>query len=161
MKENVLKILEHEKSRGNSRTFIAAHNGHIAKHNTYRNTGSLLAEKLGSGYYAIGTDFYKTSVNLPNANNATRKNKTFYSHNPIAKACAKSKMTKAVLDFAKIDEANKRKLFINEYIPMGTLGEGYAFMMRIFPQSYRLQDIPERCYDSMIFVANAKPIVVK
>lgn len=43
---------------------------------------------------------------------------------------------------------------------MGSLGEGYTFLMKLLPQSYRTADIPAELYDAMIFVYSASPITL-
>lgn len=43
---------------------------------------------------------------------------------------------------------------------MGSLGEGYTFLMKLLPQSYRTADIPTELYDAMIFVYSASPITL-
>lgn len=49
--------------------FISGHNGHIERFGNYgagtRVMGNILSDELGDGYFAIGTDFYKTNCNLP------------------------------------------------------------------------------------------------
>lgn len=69
MAENVLWILSMEEQRGNSCIFISGHNGHIERFGNYgagtRVMGNILSDELGDGYFAIGTDFYKTNCNLP------------------------------------------------------------------------------------------------
>lgn len=41
---------------------------------------------------------------------------------------------------------------------MGSLGEGYSFLMKLIPASHRVQDVPAELYDAMIFVYKASPI---
>ena len=40
---------------------------------------------------------------------------------------------------------------------MGSLGEGYSFLNKILPNSYRINDVPAELYDGMIIVINATP----
>ncbi len=54
--------------------------------------GNILSEELGDGYFAIGTDFYKTNCNLPK-NDGKRITHTFYSYDPLAKAAKKAGLT--------------------------------------------------------------------
>ena len=67
--ENAMWVLDQEKVRGNDCIFIAGHNGHIEQNGSYdkdnKVMGALLANELGDAYFANGTDFYKTSCNLP------------------------------------------------------------------------------------------------
>ena len=165
MAENVMWILSMEEQRGNSCIFISGHNGHIERSGNYgtdnRVMGNILSDELGEGYFAIGTDFYKTNCNLPK-NNGNRITHTFYSYDPLAKAAKKAGYDMCWLDFTKIPEDSQLKEQITDHVSMGSLGEGYsAFFMSIFPQSYRISQSPEKLYDGMIFVTDAHPIEIR
>ncbi len=165
MAENVMWILSMEEQRGNSCIFISGHNGHIERSGNYgtdnRVMGNILSDELGEGYFAIGTDFYKTNCNLPK-NNGNRITHTFYSYDPLAKAAKKAGYDMCWLDFSKIPEDSQLKEQITDHVSMGSLGEGYsAFFMSIFPQSYRISKTPEKLYDGMIFVTDAHPIEIR
>ena len=164
MAENVLWILSMEEQRGNSCIFISGHNGHIERFGNYgagtRVMGNILSDELGDGYFAIGTDFYKTNCNLPK-NDGKRITHTFYSYDPLAKAAKKAGYDMSWLDFSKVPENSQLKEHITDHVSMGSLGEGYsAFFMSIFPQSYRVSQSPEKLYDGMIFVTDAHPIEI-
>ena len=165
MAENVLWILSMEEQRGNSCIFISGHNGHIERSGNYgtdnRVMGNILSDELGEGYFAIGTDFYKTNCNLPK-NDGKRITHTFYSYDPLAKAAKKTGYDMSWLDFSKVPENSQLKEQITDHVSMGSLGEGYsAFFMSIFPQSYRVSQSPEKLYDGMIFVTDAHPIEIR
>ena len=165
MAENVMWILSMEEQRGNACIFISGHNGHIERSGNYgtdnRVMGNILSDELGEGYFAIGTDFYKTNCNLPK-NDGKRITHTFYSYDPLAKAAKKAGYDMCWLDFSKVPENSKLKEQITDHVSMGSLGEGYsAFFMSIFPQSYRISQSPEKLYDGMIFVADAHPIEIR
>lgn len=156
MAENVMWILSMEEQRGNACIFISGHNGHIERSGNYgtdnRVMGNILSDELGEGYFAIGTDFYKTNCNLPKSD-GKRITHTFYSYDPLAKAAKKAGYDMCWLDFSKVPENSKLKEQIIDHVSMGSLGEGYsAFFMSIFPQSYRISQSPEKLYDGMIFV---------
>lgn len=165
MAENVMWILSMEEQRGNACIFISGHNGHIERSGNYgtdnRVMGNILSDELGEGYFAIGTDFYKTNCNLPKSD-GKRITHTFYSYDPLAKAAKKAGYDMCWLDFSKVPENSKLKEQITNYVSMGSLGEGYsAFFMSIFPQSYRIVQSPEKLYDGMIFVTDAHPIEIR
>ena len=165
MAENVMWILSMEEQRGNACIFISGHNGHIERSGNYgtdnRVMGNILSDELGEGYFAIGTDFYKTNCNLPKSD-GKRITHTFYSYDPLAKAAKKAGFDMCWLDFSKVPENSKLKEQITDHVSMGSLGEGYsAFFMSIFPQSYRISQSPEKLYDGMIFVADAHPIEIR
>ena len=163
MAENTLWILRQEQARGNSRILISGHNNHIMQ---CRNAGSpvlgsLLSEELGGGYFAIGTDFYKSVCNLPKQYTGERITHTFYSHDPLAKASEKCGFTASYLDFSGVPEGSALAKYIGSSISMGSLGESYSFLMSFLPGSYRVSRAPGQAYDAMIFVANATPIDIK
>ncbi len=160
MAENVLWIAQQEAARGHERIFVSGHNGHIAKYGSYDAMGKLLDDQLGDGYYAIGTDFYKTVCNIPNTSNGKRVNHTFYSHNPLANAVKKAGFATCWLDFSKVPDASPLFAQISGYCYMGSLGEGFAWYMRLLPPSYRIFQTPATMYDGMLFVANATPTVI-
>lgn len=163
MAENVKWALEQEEERGNNALFISAHNGHIEQTGTYgidaKVMGNILADTYGDGYYAIGTDFYKTKNNIPNSK-GKRKNYIFYSYDPLAKASKKCGYDMSYLDFSKVDDGTEIKNIIDNYTWNGSLGEGYSILMEIIPYSYRVYRCPGEMYDSMIFVSDAHPIKV-
>ena len=162
--ENVLWILQQEQSRGSNRIIISGHNNHIIMQCQNAGTpelGSLLAEKLGDGYFAIGTDFYKSICNLPKRYTGKRIAHTFYSCDPLAKASKKCDLDVSFLDFSKVPEDSALTEYIDKNISMGSLGESYSVLMNFVPRSYRVQRTPQEAYDAMIFVADATPIEIK
>ena len=163
MAENTLWVLQQEQARGNSRILISGHNNHImqCENAGMPVLGSLLAKELGSGYYAIGTDFYKSVCNLPKAYTGERITHTFYSHDPLAKASKKCGFEVGYLDFSKVPEGSLLTQYLAGSISMGSLGEAYSVLMNFVPRSYRVQRVPWDTYDAMIFVANATPIEIK
>lgn len=157
MAENVLWIAGQEAALGHARLFVSGHNGHVAKWGSYDAMGKLLSDELGAEYYVIGTDFYKTRCNMPVLSTQKRTKQVFYSHDPLANAAKKAGLDICWLDFAGVPEGSALKEQISAYVYMGTLGEGYAFYMRLLPPSYRIFQPPAVLYDSMIFVASAQP----
>ena len=163
MAENTLWILQQEQARGNSRILISGHNNHIMQCENAGTPvlGSLLAENLGDGYFAIGTDFYKSVCNLPKPYTGKRITHTFYSYDPLAKASKKCGFDASFLDFSKVPEGSLLTKHLANSISMGSLGESYSVLMNFVPRSYRVQRIPQDAYDAMIFVANATPIEIE
>lgn len=159
MASNIEWILSQEEQRGNTRIFISGHNEHIAKWESYDSMGKLLSNNLNNGYYAIGTDFYKTDVNLPKSGNK-RTIQTFYSHNPLAKTAKLSGYNMCWLNFSTIPQNTELYDCINDYIYLGTLGESYSPIMRLLPPSYRMFQPPAVLYDSMIIVSYTTPIKI-
>ena len=163
MAENTLWILQQEQARGNDRILISGHNNHIMRCQKAKTPvlGSLLAENLGDGYFAIGTDFYKSVCNLPKPDTGKRITHTFYSHDPLAKASKKCGFAVSFLDFSKVPEDSALAEYITNNISMGSLGESYSVLMNFVPRSYRVQRTPQKAYDAMIFAAKATPIEIE
>ena len=156
MAENTLWIAQQEREAGHERIFVTAHNGHVGRFG-YDNMGKLLSDELGKGYYVIGTDFYKTRCNIPTLSSGRRADRLFYSYDPLAKAAELAGLDICWLDFAKAKADPELAGFVSDYHYMGSLGEGYAWYMRLLPQSYRIFQPPAQLYDGMIFVASASP----
>ena len=167
MAENVMWILAQEEQLGNKMIFICGHNGHMEQFGTYRGgndkvMGNILADKVGSdAYFSIGTDFYKTTCNLPK-NEKQRTTFTAYSHDPLAKAAYKSGNDICMLDFSKVPDDSSIAAQINGYVFMGSLGDQSIgginrIVMRAIPYTYREWKNPHEAYDAMIFVSKAHP----
>ena len=162
MAGNALWILHQEQAIGNNRIFISGHNNHVMQ---CQNAGapvlgSLLAEELGDSYFAIGTDFYQSTCNLPKPYTGKRITHTFYSYDPLAKASKKCGFDVSFLDFSKILESSLLTEQVSNNIWMGSLGESYSILMNFVPRSYRVLCTPQKAYDAMIFVTNASPIEI-
>ena len=157
MAENAEWILRQEQQNGRERIFVTGHNSHIAKWGSYESMGKILSEEAENGYYAIGTDFYRTRCNMPTGSSAGRTDQVFYSRDPLAKAAREAGYDICLLDFAKVPQDTELGGQIYEYSYMGNLGEHYSPVMRLLPPSYRIFQPPAVLYDSMIFVADATP----
>ena len=142
---------------------LSGHNNHIMQCENAGSPvlGSLLAEDLGDGYFAIGTDFYKSVCNLPKQYTGKRITHTFYSYDPLAKASEQCGIAESYLDFSKVPDGSALTEYIDNNIQMGSLGESYSFLMNFVPRSYRVSRTPRQAYDAMIFAANATPIEIK
>lgn len=170
MAENIMWILGQEEARGNSRIFISGHNGHVSQFGFYdhdnKYMGHILADEIGeASYFVIGTDFYKTTNNMPKGD-GKRTKFTAYSHDPPAKAAKKCGYDICFLDFSKIPEASALKSEVTGYCYMGNFGENQMtlmnrIVMRALPYTYRIWGSPAGMYDGMIFVEEAHPIEIK
>lgn len=70
-------------------------------------------------------------------------------------------MDMVYLDFNKMQESEKLWSVTNNPMLMGSLGESYSILNKIFPYTYRINDVPAELYDGMIIIRNASPIVIK
>jgi erythromycin esterase len=170
MKDNVLWILRQEEQRGNEAVLICGHNGHIRKSGQYGPDqdcmGALLAADIGEdSYFAIGTDFFKATDNLP-LQDGRRVSHTLYSYDPLAKAADRCGYDICWLDFAAIPEDSSLREQTDGYINMGMIGEVEAdglsgVILRLIPASYRIKYAPGEMYNGMIFVSDAHPIEIQ
>ena len=162
MEENVKKILEIEQKIGSGKLVISAHDGHIQKENPiYNSMGVLLTKDFGEAYYAIGTDVWKVTDNIKVLGEAKRTVQSFVSVDPLAAQARYAKGKQYALYFSSItDEKNKVYQLIHTPMEMLQLGEGYSFVMRFFPKSYRVKSAPVQRYDGMIYLYEGKPIEI-
>lgn len=162
MEENVKKILEMEQKIGSGKLVISAHDGHIQKENPiYNSMGVLLTKDFGEAYYAIGTDVWKVTDNIKVLGEAKRTVQSFVSINPLAAQARFAKGKQYALYFSGItDEKSKVYQLIHNPMKMLQLGEGYTFVMRFFPNSYRVKSEPVQRYDGMIYLYEGKPIEI-
>ena len=153
MAGNIETVLNIEKKIGSGKLVIAAHDGHIAKiGNGYTSMGAVLSNDLKDAYYCIGTDFWKVTDNIKNFQKKNRSIQSFISADPLAAQARFAKDKQYLLDFSDIKEGDSLYSLINSPLRMGTLGEGYTWMMRIVQSSYRPKAMPSGLYDAMIFV---------
>ena len=162
MEENVKKILEMEQKIGSGKLVISAHDGHIQKENPiYNSMGVLLTKDFGEAYYAIGTDVWKVTDNIKVLGEAKRTVQSFVSIDPLAAQARFAKGKQYALYFSSItDEKSKVYQLIHTPMKMLQLGEGYSFVMRFFPKSYRVKSAPVQRYDGMIYLYEGKPIEI-
>ena len=167
MAENAMWILDREEQLGNKMIFINGHNGHMEQFGTYvggndKVMGNILADEIGSdAYFSIGTDFYKTTCNVPK-NVKQRTTFSVYSHDPLAKAAYKNGNDMCLLDFSKVPDDSGIAAQTNGYILLGSLDERSisglnGIVMRAIPYTYREWRNPSETYDAMIFVSKAHP----
>ena len=161
MAGNIEDILDVEKKIGSGKIVIAAHDGHISKvGNGYTSMGAVLSNNLKDAYYSIGTDFWKVTDNIKVLEKQKRSIQSFISADPLAAQARFAKDKRYLLDFADIKEGSSLYSLINSPLRMGTLGEGYTWMMRIVQNSYRPKALPVSLYDAMIFVYEGEPIEI-
>ena len=162
MEENVKKILEIEQKIGSGKLVISAHDGHIQKENPiYNSMGVLLTKDFGEAYYAIGTDVWKVTDNIKVLGEAKRTVQSFVSVDPLAAQARFAKGKQYALYFSSItDEKSKVYQLIHTPMEMLQLGEGYSFLMRFLPNSYRVKSEPVQRYDGMIYLYEGKPIEI-
>lgn len=163
MAQNAQWIYQRERQRGSVRLFISGHNNHIrrSENQGQKVMGSILSENFGDGYFAIGSDFYRSECNLKSGAGNERKIHTFYSHDPLAKASKMCGFAKSYLDFSEIPLTSPLCSDISVETTVGSLGDLYSgFYMNLLPNSYRIKIVPKNTYDGMIFVSSATPTTI-
>lgn len=157
MKALVDRILEFEEQEHGSELMLASHNGHMTKNQSSRFTflGKFLHDELKDAYFAIGTDFYITSCNLPGNNG--RIVKEFCSDDPLAYNMKDSSLDKGLLIFSDVDKESSLYPYISESIPTGSLGEAYTPLMLLMKNQYQIYFAPEEMYDAMILCYETTP----
>lgn len=161
MAGNIEAVLDIEKKIGSGKLVIAAHDGHIAKiGNGYTSMGAVLSNDLKDAYYSIGTDFWKVTDNIKVLEKKKRSIQSFISADPFAAQARFAKDKQYLLDFSDIKEGSILYSLINSPLRMGSLGEGYTWIMRIVQSSYKPKAMPSGLYDAMIFVYEGSPIEI-
>ena len=133
---------------------ITGHNGHIGYAGSYVKTmGSWLKDTMGGEYFAIGTDYFKTTANIRSKNG--RKNHTSYSGDLLAYQ-AKDLGT-YYLRFADLIDDENLNSIITGKMPTGSLGESFEFLNNLLAAAVRVYAPVTDLYDAMIFVYEATP----
>ena len=157
MKVMVDRILLFEEQEHGSELMLTCHNGHMTKNQSSNFTflGKDLYAELKDAYFAIGTDFYLSSCNLPGKDG--RIIKEFCSDDPLAFSMKDSSLDKGLLIFSDVDEDSSLYPYISESIPTGSLGEAYSPLMLLLKNQYQLYFAPEEMYDAMILYYRTTP----
>lgn len=158
MYENIKQIIKNN----DNKTLLFGHNEHIAKKNKdYKVMGEYLKSQFGEKYFAIGTSFYKGSVNIKIMSENKRKDISFNSTDPMA---AQAKYFPKKSYYINILNVNNRDEEINNVIGNNnriiSVGEGYSSFMKLLPDSYRPKVILKDKYDGMIYFYETNPIKI-
>ena len=162
MKENVDWILAMEESERGGAVMVSCHNGHMARNQYSPHTflGMFLAEDYGKKYFAIGTDFYNTSVNLPTTDYSGRIIKEFCSDDALAYQVKDLPGNVYYLDFSKVDAGSALGKKIGEAGATGSLSEAYSWVYKVLKSSYQVFHAPTDMYDAMILYYETTPIEI-
>lgn len=160
MKENVDWILGIEERDHDSAVMIACHNGHMTRNQSSRFTflGKFLAEEYGDSYYAIGTDFYYSTDNLPY--NGGRITETLCSDDPLAYQVKDMPENRYLLDFNRVDPQSSLGKMINRSIKTGSIGEYYNPVFKYIKGNYQISFAPTDMYDAMILYYEVSPTTI-
>ncbi|MBO5986969.1 MAG: erythromycin esterase family protein [Lachnospiraceae bacterium] len=162
MKKNVDWILATEEAERNGAVMVSCHNGHMTKNQStaYTFLGKFLYEEYGDAYFAIGTDYYNTEDNVPNASYTARITAKLCSDDPLAYQVGALPENKYFLDFSKVDENSALGKKIHSAIPTGSLSEAYSPLYKVVKSMTQLRQAPSDMFDAMILVYDATPIEI-
>jgi len=163
MADNVDWIVRRERQLGGGKVMLAAHNAHIARQGEGKPLGSLLDERYGARYWAIGTDFFTADVNVSTstmiAETPKRGIHRFCSADPLAYQARRMPGGMYALTVSDVgEESAALHERLHRPTSMGGVGEGYMPLWYLFPDSsYRAERVPAALYDQMVFVYHAHP----
>jgi erythromycin esterase len=145
---------------GESCIFINGHNGHINKVSAargYTSMGQHLADTYASSYYAIGTDFYKTTAEVVSSSGAISK--VFLTNkNDLVNQFLDLDSNINYIDFAKAQENEELSQIINSPQRMGNIGAEFSGWQKYLKTMYTIKMVPAKAYDSVIVVKEATAV---
>lgn len=151
MAEKVQWFMEHGDG---SVIFINGHNGHIGKVNSasYDCLGSLLAQQLGDGYFAIGTDAEITSFNSQTDDGFEELR--VENQNALTELAAGTEQGFYYIDFGTAAADSGWNRVLSEKQRMTSLNVVVVTAMKAF---YTIQAIPGDMFDAMIVFGEVSP----
>ena len=157
MKENVDRILKLEEDEYKSEIMMSCHNGHMTQiqANQVNFLGTFLNETYGESYFAIGTDYYKTTVNLPSESGRT--NVQLDSGDPLAYQVKKLDGNEYYLDFSKVDKSSKLGQTVSSPLWMGSVGEANSPLYKVSKAFRSIYNTPSELYDAMVLYYEVTP----
>lgn len=154
MAEKVQWFIEHGDG---SVIFINGHNGHVGKVNTasYNCLGKLLAEELGSGYFAIGTDAEVTVYNSQTDDGFEEVK--VENQNSLNALTGKFAQDCYYIDFSAAAEDDNWNKMISDKQRITSLNVGGPTFMKAF---YTVEVTPKDIFDSMIVFGEVSPTTI-
>lgn len=156
MKNKIDWVLSYE---NNQIVFITGHNGHIEKSSAasgYFSMGKRLADSYGDKYYAIGTDFLKSTFNAVTSSGKA-KVMTIQHSNTLTELFAGSNNNINFVDFAAAGKNPQIDKILHSTQTMGNIGAEFNDWQKISKLFYTLKMEPARAYNALIFVDTATP----
>lgn len=145
---------------GENCIFINGHNGHINKVSAakgYTSMGQQLADIYGSAYYAIGTDFYKTTAEVVSSAGTVSKT-SLTNKNDLVNQFLGLDSNINFMDFTKAQENDELSKIVNESQRMGNIGAEFSSWQKYIKIMYTLKMVPAKAYDGIIVVKDATPV---
>lgn len=137
--------------------FINGHNGHIGKVNStsYDCLGKLLTQRLGNGYFAIGTDAEVTSFNSQTDDGFEKL--MVKNRNALTAPAANTEQNFYYIDFGTAATDNGWNRILSEKQGMTSLNVTVVTTMKAF---YTIQAVPGDLYDAMIVFGEVSPTTI-
>lgn len=138
--------------------FINGHNGHIAKSSVanYTCLGELLSDKLGSGYYALGTDAQKTQFNAQK-DDGTFETMEVSNSNDLNHQLSGAEGASYFIDFAAAASDKTWKQIMSSEQSITTLNVGLSGIQKMLKAAYTAKIIPKDSFDGMIVFRAVTP----
>lgn len=140
--------------RADGMIFLNGHNGHIGKANftaLYDCMGKLLAEELGGGYFAIGTDAGITE--FQSQTSAGFEVRTATNRNPLNEL-AEQVGGRYYVAFSDTAKAERWDQLLSEPLRITTLNAGSS---TLFKALYTTKIVPQDTFDGMIVFDRVSP----
>lgn len=161
MASNISWILDYEKNFGNDKIFASAHDGHIEKSSSsaYHSMGNVLADKYGTQYYALGTEFYQSTFSSKDESDNKRKifNIKASSSSYLANKLMKTGIGIGWIDFNKASSDKIISDILQKPQKLNNIGDSFSRWMYISDRFYTLEQIPAKAYDGLIFISKVTP----
>ncbi|WP_326642012.1 erythromycin esterase family protein [Nonomuraea fuscirosea] len=148
-----------EAAQGRKKIIVAGHNGHIDKSGAafpFQSMGQRLAKTYGGGYFAIGTEFGRSTFISKDEDSGARKRFTVSHDAPVAKLFGGEPMGYVNLAQASADPGNRELL--TSKIRMGSVGDGFRSAYSSILWAYTVEMVPAKSYDALIYVPEASPV---
>lgn len=136
--------------------FINGHNGHIQKTSIagYTCLGELLANSLGNGYYAIGTDAQITTFNSQNDNGFDVVEVS--NQNELNCQFENMEDNQYFIDFSKVVDTTWSDILSSEQTII-TLNVSLSGMQKMIKAAYTTTIVPNETFDGMIIFRTVSP----
>ena len=159
MYEKVEWILQHG---DNTVLFINGHNGHIGKTSVagYTCLGKLLSEKLGGGYYSIGTDAQKTQFNSQTDNGGFEVMEVSNANDLNSQFSDGDSGQYYFIDFASASSDEVWEQILSEKQSITTLNVSLSGMEKLLKAAYTVNITPQDTFDGMIVFHSVTPSTI-
>lgn len=162
MAEKVQWILNYEQNMGYDTLFLSGHNGHIEKTSAslagYTSMGERLSQIFEEKYFAIGTEFYKSTFLCNDTSSGKRKEFSLKNDkSKLIKLFEKSNRETGLLDIKSAMKDEQLSTILSSKQKMGNVGDEFSGLSKLLSSAYTIKMVPAKAYDAIVFVRNATP----